>query len=80
MQTKNELRRPEGAALTPAQAHAMLGGDAVLSRASFYAALKRGEIPHRRVGRRILIPKTAFLRWFEGDSRSDTRAGSHNAA
>jgi excisionase family DNA binding protein len=25
---------------------------------------KRGEIPHIMVGRRILIPKEAFVRWF----------------
>lgn len=51
------------AALTAEQALALLGG--VISRASFYAAIRRGEVPHRRLGRRILIPRLAFLRWLE---------------
>ena len=58
--------RPEqyqSAALTPDQAHAMLGGNQVISRASFYAGISRGDIPSRRIGRRILIPRHAFLTW-----------------
>lgn len=27
-----------------------------------------GEIPARRIGRRIVIPRAAFLAWFEGES------------
>lgn len=56
----------DGAALTPDQAHAILGGSKVISRATFYSAIKKGQIPHRRVGaRRIIIPRQAFLKWLE---------------
>lgn len=54
--------------MTADAAHAMLGGDEVISRASFYAALKRGEVPHVRLGRRILIPRHAFMVWLESGS------------
>jgi excisionase family DNA binding protein len=36
-----------------------------LSRPSFYAAIHRGEIPHIRVGKRILIPRKSLERWAE---------------
>ncbi len=52
-------------ALTADQAHAMLGGNAVISRASFYAGIHRGEIPAKRIGRRLIIPRYAFERWLE---------------
>ena len=51
-------------ALTPHEAHKLLGVG-VISRASFYAAINRKEVPHVRLGRRILIPRKAFERWLE---------------
>ena len=39
-----------------------------LSRASVYQALKQGDIPSIRVGRKILIPTAAFLRFLEVDA------------
>lgn len=39
-----------------------------LSRNSTYAAVKRGEIPSRRVGRRLLIPRDALQRFLDGAS------------
>jgi len=42
--------------LTVEQAGYALG----LSRASTYAAIKRNEIPHLRIGRRLVIPRAAF--------------------
>lgn len=33
-----------------------------------YKAIERGEIPSIRVGRRILLPRKAFLAWLNGDS------------
>lgn len=55
------------ATLTPDQAHALLGGNAVISRATFYSAIARNQIPHLRLGaRRILIPRAAFVKWLEG--------------
>jgi len=51
------------AAITPDQALALLGK--VISRASFYNAINRGEVPHLRLCKRIIIPRAAFLRWLE---------------
>jgi excisionase family DNA binding protein len=64
----NQIDRTESAMLTADQAHELTGGDSVISRASFYAGIGRREIPSVRVGRRILIPRHAFLRWLEGKS------------
>jgi excisionase family DNA binding protein len=57
-------KRP--ASLTPEQAHALLGGTAVISRSTFYSAIKRGQVPHLRLGaRRIIIPRAAFEGWLK---------------
>jgi excisionase family DNA binding protein len=37
-----------------------------------YAAINRGEIPSIRVGRRILLPRKAFLAWLNGDGPDAT--------
>lgn len=31
----------------------------------------RGNLPHRRFGRRILIPRARFLDWLDGQAASD---------
>lgn len=46
----------ERAVLTVEETRAQLG----LSRGLIYAAIRRGEIPSIRVGRRILIPRAAL--------------------
>ena len=51
------------------EAHALLGVDKI-SRGGFYAAIGRGEVPHLRLGRRILIPRHAFVRWLETAGQS----------
>jgi hypothetical protein len=58
------LVRADSAALTPDQALALLGKK-VISRAAFYNAINRGEVPHRRLGKRIIIPRRGFLEWLE---------------
>jgi excisionase family DNA binding protein len=45
-----------------------------ISRAFCYEAVNRGEIPCLRIGRRILIPRSALHKFVEGaraDDRSD---------
>lgn len=37
------------------------GGPLALSRSAVYAAIKHGQIPHRKFGKRILIPGTYVL-------------------
>ncbi len=36
-----------------------------ISRSSFYNAINRGEVPHLRLGKRIIIPRHAFDKWLE---------------
>jgi excisionase family DNA binding protein len=64
-------RRIETATLTAEEGRALLGQDKI-SRGSFYAALKRNEIPHIRLGKRILIPRGAFMRWLDAAGRRES--------
>lgn len=38
-----------------------------ISRSSAYEAVKRGEVPVRRVGRRLFVPVPALKRWLGVD-------------
>jgi len=40
-----------------------LATDLGISRQSAYAALRRGEIPHIRIGKRFVIPRAAIQEW-----------------
>lgn len=64
------------ASITADEAHTLLGGSKVLSRSSWYNAIRRNEVPHIRLGKRILIPRHAFNRWLEaaGQPMSGTAA------
>jgi excisionase family DNA binding protein len=57
-----------GAMLKPDEALALIGTGQI-SRRAFYNALNRGEVPHQRLGRRILIPRHAFEQWLAGNRR-----------
>ena len=50
--------------LTADDAAALLG----VSRWTLYAAANRHEVPHRRLGRRMLFSRRALLIWLEGAS------------
>ena len=52
------------ATLTVDEAHALIGRNKI-SRGALYQALKRGEVPHLRLGKRILIPRYAFTQWLQ---------------
>jgi hypothetical protein len=52
------------------QAYALLG-PGVISRAGFYAAIARGEIPHKRIGKRIIIPRHKFLAWLDATEQRE---------
>ena len=54
--------------LTVGEAHRRLGGEDIISRAALYQALKRGEVPCLRLGRKIIIPTAAFERWMDSAS------------
>ena len=49
---------------------AALAEDIGLSERSTRSALRRGEIPHIRVGRRFILPKTAIAEWLLTAGRS----------
>jgi excisionase family DNA binding protein len=40
-----------------------LAADLGMSRHTTYAALRRGDIPHIRIGKRFVIPKSAVQEW-----------------
>ena len=50
---------------------AALASEIGLSERSMRSALRRGEIPHIRVGRRFILPKAAIAEWLRsaGGSR-----------
>lgn len=57
-----EVRPAERLTLTVPEAALLLG----ISRNEAYMAIQRGEIPARRVGRRIIISRVALERWLNG--------------
>ena len=38
-----------------------------IGRSSVYNAIKRNEIPNRKIGKRIIIPVTPLLAWLNSD-------------
>ena len=66
----------KGDVLTAREAAALLR----LGRDSLYAAANRGEIPHRRVGRRMLFSREALLAWLRGVSPANDESGERDAA
>lgn len=58
--------------LSVKQAAAYLG----LSPWAVYEYCRQGVIPHRRVGRRILIGRDALARWLAGDGEPGPGAGA----
>jgi excisionase family DNA binding protein len=59
------------ATLTVDEAHRIMGKDKI-SRGGLYAAIGRKEVPHLRLGHRILIPRHAFMKWLESAGQSTT--------
>jgi excisionase family DNA binding protein len=58
---------PDKPTISVDEAHQLLGGDDAISRGAFYQAVNRGEVPHLKLGKRLLIPRAAFLKWMEGN-------------
>jgi len=57
--TTDDKPEPLSLCLTVKQAASMLG----VSKAAAYQAVQRGEIPHLKIGRRVVIPRAAFDRY-----------------
>jgi excisionase family DNA binding protein len=64
---RNSKDIPDKPTFSVDEAHQLVGGDEAISRAAFYQAVGRGQIPHLKLGKRLLIPRAAFLRWMEGN-------------
>lgn len=64
--TLDEARSSAAATITIKDAAAIAG----VNPRTLGAALEihGGDIPARRIGRRVVIPREAFLRWIEGDA------------
>ena len=41
-----------------------------LGRTAAYEAVRRGQLPSRRLGRRIVVPVPALLEWLGADKRT----------
>lgn len=65
----NDNRDPD--VLDADQVAAMLG----LNRKTVYEAAARGEIPCRRLGRRILFYRPSLVSWLEGCKATSCRTG-----
>ena len=61
---------PQRLTLTVEEAAPMLG----LSRASAYEAVRRGQIPHIRIGSRILVPRSQLEKMLDADSSGTGQA------
>lgn len=62
MASRDRKLDDEPATLTADEVAALLGVD----RQTVYDYAGRGEIPHRRLGRRILFGRQAILAWLNG--------------
>jgi excisionase family DNA binding protein len=60
---------------------AALAAEIGLSERSTRSALRRGEIPHIRVGRRFILPKAAIAEWLRSAGRNrEAQAPGSNLA
>ncbi len=63
--TIDELRASHDATVTVKTVAVILGVDPRTVTGAL--TVHGGEIPARRVGRRIVVPRAGFLAWFDGD-------------
>jgi excisionase family DNA binding protein len=57
---------------------AILAADLGLSERSTRSALRRGDIPHIRVGRRIILPRAAIADWLRSAGGMREAGGGHD--
>lgn len=61
----------EPATMTADEVAALLG----VSRQTVYDSASRGEIPHRRLGRRVIFSREAVLAWLNAPALPGRRTG-----
>lgn len=71
--TSSELESQTGGCVSTYRSVSELAADIGLSERSTRSALRRGEIPHIRVGRRFILPRAAIAEWLR-------TAGSHSTS
>ncbi len=59
-------------ALSVEEAAELLG----ISKGLMYEAVRMGQIPHIRIGRRVIIPRLALLKMLEGENRRSNESVS----
>lgn len=62
---------PDGDVMSADEAAVFLG----LDRKTVYGYARRGEIPHRQVGRRILLSRSALVAWLSACKAASNRKG-----
>ena len=62
-----EKSHPSNATIYPSVEH--LAREIGISRHACYAAIRKGDIPHIKIGRRIILPKTAISDWLKNAGR-----------
>jgi excisionase family DNA binding protein len=67
--------QPHKATYTVEEAAEILG----VSRNSAYQAVRAGELPALKIGKRLLVPKAAFEQLLAGGEKADTTAGNGGA-
>ncbi|MDP8988618.1 MAG: helix-turn-helix domain-containing protein [Acidobacteriota bacterium] len=67
---RSEFESHAGGSESTYRSVAALAADIGLSERSARNALRRGEIPHIRVGRRFILPKAAIAEWLRTAGRS----------
>jgi excisionase family DNA binding protein len=67
---RSGFESPAGGCESAYRSVAALAADIGLSERSTRSALRRGEIPHIRIGRRFILPKTAIAEWLRTAGRT----------
>ncbi len=62
---------PDGDVMSADEAATFLG----LDRKTVYGYARRGQIPHRQVGRRILLSRSALVAWLSACKAASNRKG-----
>jgi len=65
------LESPDAACASTYSSVGELAADIGLSERSTRSALRRGEIPHIRVGRRFILPRAAIADWLRTAGKAD---------
>jgi excisionase family DNA binding protein len=67
--TRSEVESQPGESASTYRSVAELAADIGLSERSTRDALRRGEIPHIRIGRRFILPRAAIAEWLRTAGR-----------